>query len=401
MGHRIWQPGKRTVLRLGNKGLAVTWLQERLKSLAYDVEVDGIYGYLTEDCVCSLQREYGLRVDGIAGPRVLELLQDKDIQENAPSCQLWGAVQGGQFWQQLQRKPYEAVGQRLTGMVLYCFEVGEDGDVIGELPQAALSNQQLANVKLIPVLSNYDCGRGLYNERALEALLKRRDMLRRFQELVRSLLANGRLGGIGLDLQGVGMGYARRFAALAARVRKLADGCDKRLYMVLVRAAVKGGFPRGVESWVWTLPDRIILQAPREQAAREPGPRMGYQWLQAGLKGVSRHLPAWRLLVALPGNGIAWYIGKDQGYQYLSYDEARKLAYLKQAAIRWDNLEKVSYYDFADEKGRCRVWFDNKDSLGWKLDWLKGQHVSGIVITPLGCEDTRIWEELGRQHLPI
>ena len=88
-----------------------------------------------------------------SGPRVLELLQDKDIQENAPSCQLWGAVQGGQFWQQLQRKPYEAVGQRLTGMVLYCFEVGEDGDVIGELPQAALSNQQLANVKLIPVLA--------------------------------------------------------------------------------------------------------------------------------------------------------------------------------------------------------------------------------------------------------
>ncbi|NLY30363.1 MAG: hypothetical protein GX047_07000 [Firmicutes bacterium] len=394
MGQRIWRPGKRTVLRLGDKGLPVIWLQERLKSLAYEVEVDGVYGYLTEDCVCSLQREYGLRVDGIAGPQVLELLHDKDIQAGTPRCQVWGAVHGGRFWQQLERKSYADARQKLTGMFLYCFRVSENGDVVGELPKAAASDPPLDGMRLIPVISNYN--QDLYDEPALEALLKRRDLLRRFQELARRLLANPRLDGIALDLQGVGMGYGRRFAALAAGVRKLADTHGKGMYMVLIPADEKRVLPRIIETSLWKLPDRVIFQAPWEQVVGEPGPRMGYQWLQKELARVCRHLPAWKLMVSLPGNGIAWYVGENQEYNYLSYDEARKLAYLKQATIRWDGLEKISYYDFADEKGRCRVWFENKDSLKWKLDWLKGQHVTGIVISPLGCEDTRIWEEISR-----
>ena len=394
MGQRIWRPGKRTVLRLGDKGLPVIWLQERLKSLAYDVEIDGVYGYLTEDCVCSLQGEYGRRVDGIEGPQVFELLQDKEIEEKAPRCQVWGAVHGGGFWQQLERKSYEDVRQKLTGMLLYCFRVGENGEVVGELPKAAVSDPPLAGIRLVPVISNFN--QDLYDEPALEELLKRRDLVRRFQELTRKLLANPRLGGIALDLQGVGMGYGRRFAALAAGVRKLADVYGKWMYMVLVPANDRRVLPRVIESRLWRLPDRVILQASWEQVVREPGPRMGYQRLKKELPCVCRHLPAWKLMVVLPVNGIAWYVGEKQEYNYLSYDEARKLAYLKQAAIRWDSLEKVSYYDFADKKGRCRVWFDNKDSLRWKLNWLKEQHVTGIVITPLGCEDTRIWEEVGR-----
>ncbi|NLA58496.1 MAG: hypothetical protein GX855_06315 [Firmicutes bacterium] len=394
MGQGNWRPGKRTVLRLGDKGVPVLWLQERLQSLAYDVEIDGVYGYLTEDCVCSLQRDYGLKVDGIAGPQVFALLQDKDIREKAPRCQVWGAVHSGSFWQQLERKPYQDARQKLTGILLYCFRVGQNGEVMGELPKAAAADPALAGLRLIPVISNYS--QDLYDELALEALLKRRDLLRRFRDLVRKVLANPRLGGIALDLQGVGMGYGRRFAALVAGARKLADMYGKRMYVILVPSDDKRVLPRVVETGLWKLPDRVIFQAPSELVVGEPGPRMGYQWLQKEFARVSRHLPAWRLLVMLPGNGIVWSVGENQEYSYLSYDEARRLAYVKQATIRWDSLEKVSYYDFTDEKGRCRVWFDNKDSFKWKLDWLKRQHITGIVITPLGCEDIRIWEEVDR-----
>ena len=39
---------------------------------------------------------------------------------------------------------------------------------------------------------------------------------------------------------------------------------------------------------------------------------------------------------------------------------------------------------------------ENKDSLKSKLDWLQGQRVAGVVISPLGSEDIRIWDGLER-----
>ena len=80
MAQQARRPGRLIILKLGDKGLPVIWLQERLHSLGYDVgAIDGIYGFLTEECVRSLERDFGLAVDGMAGPRVINLLQDSEI----------------------------------------------------------------------------------------------------------------------------------------------------------------------------------------------------------------------------------------------------------------------------------------------------------------------------------
>ena len=99
-----------------------------------------------------------------------------------------------------------------------------------------------------------------------------------------------------------------------------------------------------------------------------------------------------KLMVMLPIDSIVWRMKVTWGIRYLSYDDARKLAWQKQAKISRDAEEGVSYYDFLDEEGRIRVWFENKDSIRPKLTWLKRQHVAGLVFIPIGGEDPRIWQ---------
>ena len=113
------------------------------------------------------------------------------------------------------------------------------------------------------------------------------------------------------------MGYGRRFAALAAGVRKLAGRYGKRMYMMLTPADAQRVLPRFVEARLWKLPDRVVFQAPWERVVGEPGPRWGYGWLQKELKDVCRYLPAWKLLVTLPVNGIAWPCWRGPGLQVL------------------------------------------------------------------------------------
>lgn len=66
--------GKR-ILRLGSSGADVCELQKLLKEAGfYFGGIDGFYGALTKKAILLLQRVYHLKIDGIAGPEVLKVL---------------------------------------------------------------------------------------------------------------------------------------------------------------------------------------------------------------------------------------------------------------------------------------------------------------------------------------
>ncbi len=442
MARRAWRPKPNSVLNLGAEGLPVAWLQERLQSLGYDVgAIDGIYGYLTEDCISSLQREFGLKPDGIAGPQVIELLQDKDLEARrfvhvvegdallADIAQEYGVTQEvielwnpsltgkervkggtplvlhrhgawggilGSVTHSLRESSTDAGYQNLDGLLLYHFSLTDAGDVSGQIPDSAYSIAAAACTSLVPVISNFN--KEIYDAHALEVLLRHRPARQRLLATVKLLASNSKYSGLALDLQGVEMGYGRRFAALIGEIRALLQRYHKRLYVTLLPSPDgRGLFPRHIDPHVWTsLPHRVILQASLEHVEGEPGPRLGLEWLQTQLSRVYRYIPAWKLMVVLPLGGIAWRVhGNWREYNYLSYDDARRRAYEKRAKLQWDVVEKVPYYDYIDEQGRVRVWFENRDSLDAKLTQLRKQHLTEAIFMPLGWEDSRIWGNLG------
>ncbi|NMB12346.1 MAG: hypothetical protein GX977_08680 [Firmicutes bacterium] len=395
----VWRPGKRTVLRLRDRGLPVAWLQGRLQSLGYRVgPIDGVYDFLTEDCICSLQRQYGLKVDGIAGPQVMELLRDSQLQAGSVLQAVWGVIQGDAPIK-VKRRLSEGLYSRLTGLFLHCFSIEEAGNIVGGIPEVIYSLAESTQVRLVPVISNLQ--HDIYDELALEALLRHRHARGRLLDMVKRIVADPKIDGVALDFQKVAIGYGRRFTALVEGARKLAADYHKSMYMVLVpNDGHREALSKHVDNRLWaSLPDRVILRASLEHVSGTPGPKMGLQWVQNQLTRVYRYLPAWKLMVILPVDGIAWRVdGNLREYKYLSYDDARRLAYQHQAKIRWDMVEKVPFYDFMGDEGRCRVWYENSDSIRPKLEWLNRQPLTGIVIEPMGGEDFRIWEKVDKTY---
>ena len=90
---RVTQPGNDwavpdvpSTLRRGSKGDAVIQLQNELVRRGYDIGpcgVDGGYGRATEAAVKSFQRDNGLVVDGVCGPKTYAAL------ESSPATQLY------------------------------------------------------------------------------------------------------------------------------------------------------------------------------------------------------------------------------------------------------------------------------------------------------------------------
>lgn len=68
-------PSVSTLSKLGSRGNEVRQIQAKLKELGYyKGAVDGIYGINTQKAVRAFQKNCGIKVDGIAGPKTLKFL---------------------------------------------------------------------------------------------------------------------------------------------------------------------------------------------------------------------------------------------------------------------------------------------------------------------------------------
>lgn len=76
------------LLRRGSRGPEVRDLQRRLNELGYEAgPVDGIFGPLTERAVRSFQRDSGLVVDGLVGPRTRSNLESPQCRATSRPIQ--------------------------------------------------------------------------------------------------------------------------------------------------------------------------------------------------------------------------------------------------------------------------------------------------------------------------
>ncbi len=62
-------------LRRGDRDNDVKALQRALRMLGYDLEIDGIFGRITQECVRTFQATHGLERDGVVGPLTWAALQ--------------------------------------------------------------------------------------------------------------------------------------------------------------------------------------------------------------------------------------------------------------------------------------------------------------------------------------
>ncbi len=354
------QPGGRLgcrVHRLGDKGEDVRALQTRLIELGYAVgAADGIYGFMTEDAVRDLQKDFRLRIDGIAGRQVYGV-----VREKVPQTRLTAVVKpqdtlmslagrygvselairsanhlhgprsfypglrlvihrrevAGMFDETMSpAEAIEALNQHFRELSFVCpmwFRVDAGGSLRGGTVTAVAN---LAKAYRLPLYAGIRLGPwSELSQAQIKNLFWSRKLRRRVVEEIFMLSQRRAFAGINLVLDGI-LPRDRRFVGKLSRqlARRLKTRETPLLITVPATAGARGeksrtlpydhGLLAAVASRLILLADTAGDPARGEPASGDPA-RWDPAWLEEAISFTIKRAPCWKLIAGGPAGGDA------------------------------------------------------------------------------------------------
>lgn len=206
--------------------------------------------------------------------------------------------------------------------------------------------------------------------------------------------------GLNIDIEGAGLDQPGVFTAFA---QDLAAKLHKKGKLASVAVMTKTG--PNTPSWLGeydypilgSIMDYVIVMAyDQHWETSEPGPVAGLDWVTATMNYAVTAVAPEKLLLGVPFYGRNWKNGTSGGG--ISYNYAEELLNSSSAPLQWDDTAKTPYFTFIDSTGvKHDVWFDNAQSLAYKMQLADQLNLGGAAFWRLGFEDTAWWADLDLQ----
>lgn len=136
----------------------------------------------------------------------------------------------------------------------------------------------------------------------------------------------------------------------------------------------------------------LIMTYDEHYKSSLPGSVASIGWVKKVIAYTKTVVPADKILLGIGSYGYDWSTkGKTVSR---SYEESMKLAKKYKAKIVFDRVTKTPNFTYKDGKGvRHIVWFENAQSLSYKLDVVNAENLKGIGIWRLGHnQDEQYWD---------
>lgn len=123
-----------------------------------------------------------------------------------------------------------------------------------------------------------------------------------------------------------------------------------------------------------------------------PGAIASIGWVENVIKYAVTVIPKEKLLLGIAAYGYDWSVNGTKAY---GINGIYNLASTYSAVIKWDSVSQSPYFTYTDAAGVSHtVWFENAQSLNYKLDLVNSYNLSGIAIWRLGLENADYWTSI-------
>jgi spore germination protein YaaH len=312
----------------------------------------------------------------------------------------------------------------LDELLFFELEAGADGTLVDRhgWPQewhtmiaAALAD----GVQVVPTVSMHDAD-------AFEALFQDEAGMRRLIDSIVGLLeATSGLAGIHLDFEvfrGVDLGARDGYTAFVARLAERVEAVDSRLSLSAFALAFDDDDVYN-ERALAALTDYLVVQGYDYHSAGNAtaGPVAGLagwgrlNWQTVIDRFEAFGVPPRKIVMAVPLYGYEWPVVSDEpgaetrgrglAIPYTAPagvlpDVPRARARAERHGALRDPTSGAPYYSFRDETGWYQGWFDDRESLRAKYDFVRARGLGGVAIFPLAYGDEALWRDLREAFAP-
>jgi spore germination protein YaaH len=279
----------------------------------------------------------------------------------------------------------------INNVAFFSYLVDENGNLTGRVPEEGVKLAKDKNMRPLLLVHNV----GKYNSR--EVIHKVLSVEKNRKNLEKNLLAlvkgNG-FKGVNIDFEGVPAQDRANYNKFLAELKQMFKPYG---YLLTVSVPAKT-VDNPSNEWygaydyrtIGKTADLVAVMTYEEHwSGGSPGPVASLPWVQRVLDYTVRNIAREKVLMGIPAYGYDWSAVGNRSVRWHKVVELTS----KYGEAKWNNYASSPYLIYHDEKGnKHEVWFENKYSLGLKLNLAKSYEIGGIAIWRLGFEDASFWE---------
>ncbi|WP_338452688.1 glycosyl hydrolase family 18 protein [Niallia oryzisoli] len=218
-----------------------------------------------------------------------------------------------------------------------------------------------------------------------------------FIQNLRNEMNQFKYDGINIDMENL---YLTDRDSFSQMIKELSDALNRDGKVVTVSVPANTGDSRANPWSPWfdyeklaLFSDGLMIMTYDEHNPRtKPGSTASVDWTEATIRYALKHeVPPSKILLGIAGYGWDWDTTAGKA-KYSSYEELMGQKTKYKAKVLWDSRSKTPHFSYVDEEQNShQVWFENSDSLRYKLDLVEKYNLRGIGIWRLGLEDPKYW----------
>lgn len=290
--------------------------------------------------------------------------------------------------------------------------VSDKGTITGTIDPRVLQLAKENNVKVIPLIVNFDGG---FSQELLHKLLADPIARKRSIDMMVELAKRHGFAGWQFDLESLSMNdktlfntyykevadaFRKSSLSLSAALMHVTDivgGTD--LYHRFLYEDWRGGFDY---KYLAETGDFISIMTYDQHTRRTPpGPVAGFDWVEKVITfAIKQGVSPEKISMGIPTYGHYWFADytKEKGGfvngRQIPYQQAMHLIHKNNAQVVW-NEKAQCHYAFWDNEGVYEyVYFEDEASFAKKLELLSSYKLRGISVWVLGREADNFWKTL-------
>lgn len=265
------------------------------------------------------------------------------------------------------------------------------GKISGLVPTNEITYANSNSIKALAMVSNnFD---GNIGKALLETPSSRQALI---NNILNSLKANG-YKGVNIDFEGL---YYYDRSYLTTFMNELYNTLKPQGYYITMSVPAK---TTDGATLAWSgaydyaslskYADQIVLMTYDEHyPGGTPGAIASIDWTESVIKYAASVIPKEKILLGTAAYGYDWSTNGTKAYGILG---VYNLAANYKSTIQWDDASKSPYFTYSDAAGVLHsVWFENAQSLNYKLDLVNSYNLAGIAIWRLGLENPDYWTSI-------